>query len=167
MKKIILFTVLAIISNYYVYAEKIPTFYFDFGTKRSDIIFELGKPKYHLPGGHLHYESYTSARTLETIVFIMDEGMKLRAIAIDIGIDISIPIPLKELTRKVYEYYGKKFKSIYGKPYEIKKGGVIWKFDDGFSVFHPYIKDTFQRFKFMCVPKEAAEGTAYESLYKE
>ena len=44
MRKIILFLVFVIIINYSIYAEKIPTFFFDFGTKRSDIIFELGEP---------------------------------------------------------------------------------------------------------------------------
>ena len=141
MRKIILFSVFIIISNYSVYAEKIPTFFFDFGTKRSDIIFELGEPRYYIPGGNLHYESYTNSRTLETTVFVMDEDMKLTSITIDIGLDLSPSIPRKEYIRKVYKYYGEIFESIYGEQYILKDLVSVWKFDDGFSVFYPYKKD--------------------------
>ena len=166
MKKMILFAVFVIINNYYAHAEEIPTFYFDFGTKRSDIIFELGEPKYHLSGGHLHYESYTNARTLETTVFIMDKNKKLTGITIDIGLDVSPSIPLKEYIQKVYKYYGKIFKNIYGDPHIINKTGVVWVFDDGFSIFQPYGKGIFQRFKFICATKEEAKGATYEALYR-
>lgn len=168
MKKMILFAVFIITCNYYVYAEKIPTFFFDFGTKRSDIIFEFGEPKYHIPGGHLLYETYTSARTLETTVFLMDEGKKLTGITVDIGIDYASSLPRNKHIRKAYEYYGKIFTKIYGKPYIANKINAIWKFDNGFSVFVPYKhkKNGDQRFKFICFPKEATEGTVYDVLFK-
>ena len=164
--KIKLGIIFFIFISYFAYSENIPKFYFNFGTKRTDIIFELGEPKYHLTGGHLHYETYTEARTLETLVFLVDENMELIGITIDIGLDYSPSISEKEYEEKVYNYYGEIFSDIYGEPFILNDIGVVWKFDDAFAIFQPYTKDTFLRFKFMCFPKEYAADTGYASLYE-
>ncbi|OHD19691.1 MAG: hypothetical protein A2086_01655 [Spirochaetes bacterium GWD1_27_9] len=149
-----------------LFSANLPKLYFNFGTKRDDIIFEMGEPKYHLPGGHLLYETYSSVRTLETLTFLVDENLELFGITIDIGLDYSPSIPEKEFQNKVFKHYKDFFISVYGEPYISNKVGLLWKFDNGFCVFQPYIKDTFLRFKYFCFPKEYAKDTGYGSIYE-
>ena len=165
MKKII-FVVIIFVQSLFAFSENLPKFYYEFGTERNQIIFEMGEPKLFLTDGHLLYENYSGVSTLETLVFYIDENQKLFGITIDIGIDYGTPIPKEELQNRVFNYYKELFISIYGKPFIANEIGLLWKYDDGFCVFQPYVKDTFLRFKYFCFPKELAKDTEYGSIYE-
>ncbi len=149
-----------------LFSEDMPVLYYKFGTERNQIIFELGEPEYFLPGGHLQYTFYSGASSYEKIIFLIDENNKLFATTIDIGLDYSTPIPIEELQNRVFKYYKDYFEGIFGVPYISNEMGLLWKFDDAFCFFQPYVKDTFLRFKYISMPKEYAEEVGYGEIYQ-
>ena len=168
MKNLLLSAMLGAFVTIGALAEKAPVLYYELGTTRNDVLFDMGEPKYRLPDGHLLYEVYSGVRTLETVTFYFDEDSRLDGYSIDIGLDLQrSALPLEEFQNRVFQHYKDAFESLYGEPYISNQVGMAWKFDDGFSVFQPYIRETFLRFHFMFMRRELAEDLGYGQLYDQ
>ena len=52
MKNLLLSAMLGAFVTIGALAEKAPVLYYELGTTRNDVLFDMGEPKYRLPDGH-------------------------------------------------------------------------------------------------------------------
>jgi hypothetical protein len=153
-------------SSSLLYSQECPELQLKFGTKRNDILFELGEPKIAPDSQHLVYESY-STNTLETMVFIFDKDLSLIGISMTISPQYNTSLPLEEYLNKVYKKYLDMFTGVYGKPKLLDGNKCYWRYDNAFVVFMPYkTQEGFPKYYFIMLLKEYAKDYGFGFLYE-
>lgn len=161
-----IFILLFIFTFSSVFSQNCPEIYYKFGTKKNDVIFDMGSPKLIPDERNIIYESY-STNTLETLVFVFDENESLIGIIIHIAPQYNSPLPMSEYLQKIYQNYLSIFEKVYGKPTFSKGQNNYWKYDDAFVVYMPYTKEGFPYYYFMVMLKEYASERGFGFIYND
>lgn len=146
-------------------AEDAPKLFFDFGSLKADILYEMGNQRLY-PDAHSLLYITNTGRAEESTLFLFDSDDKLIGLTIHILPQYNTPLPLEEYLSRLYNEYLMMFTSHYGEPLLKNESNIYWKYDNAFVAYILYYEQGFPKLYFTVMKKEYAQSRGFGFLYE-